>query len=61
MEAADDDDPETLLPLLDVPATAAAPAAAGRQLLAEHTFSATQIRMYLACPLQFFYGRVLGI
>ncbi len=31
------------------------------QVLADHTFSASQIRMYLTCPLQFFYGRVLGI
>lgn len=31
------------------------------QVLADHTFSASQIRMYLTCPLQFFYGRVLDI
>jgi len=30
-------------------------------VLTNHTFSASQIRLYLTCPLQFFYARVLGI
>jgi hypothetical protein len=30
-------------------------------LLHDHTFSASQVRAYLACPLQFYYQRVLGL
>lgn len=55
------DGPECALPMLD--SIPPAPVAAGTEetLAAGHTFSASQIRMYLTCPLQYFYGRVLGI
>jgi hypothetical protein len=45
--------PPTLIPL--------PPKQDAAVLLDNHTFSASQIRMYLTCPLQFFYARVLGI
>jgi hypothetical protein len=54
--------PESGLPLLDsVPAPEMQHTTSSLPLLDEHTFSASQIRMYLACPLQFFYGRILRI
>ena len=54
--------PESGLLLLDsVPAPAVQHTTLSSPLLAEHTFSASQIRMYLSCPLQFFYGRILRI
>ncbi len=33
----------------------------GEKVLIDHTFSASQMRMYLTCPLQYFYGKVLNI
>lgn len=54
--------PESDLPYLDsVPPGGLPKLSSSQPLLDEHTFSASQIRMYLTCPLQFFYGRVLRI
>ena len=63
---ASDDAPESRLPGLAQASaqprtddTAAQVLNGGR--MAAHTFSATQLRMYLTCPLQYFYGKVLNI
>jgi superfamily I DNA/RNA helicase len=53
--------PEGLLPALGLGAAGQPAADEGTRLLLDHTFSASQVRMYLTCPLQFFYARVLGI
>jgi PD-(D/E)XK nuclease superfamily len=53
--------PAGLLPLLGLGSAGQRADDAGTRLLADHTFSASQVRLYLTCPLQFFYARVLGI
>jgi RecB family exonuclease len=56
------DSPEAWLPrLAAVSPCAPRPGVAAAQLLHDHPFSASQVRTYLACPLQFYYQRVLGL
>jgi superfamily I DNA/RNA helicase/RecB family exonuclease len=61
IERADTGGPEGLLPRLGLGAAGQGVAGDGERLLRDHTFSASQVRTYLTCPLQFFYARVLGI
>ena len=58
---ADSESPEGRLPQLNRVGTKPRPVKAAAQVLSDHTFSASQIRMYLTCPLQYFYGKVLNI
>src|SRR5204863_5969003 len=53
--------PAALLPLLGLGAPGQRAPDTGTRLLADHSFSASQVKLYLTCPLQFFYARVLGI
>lgn len=55
------DSPESLLPRLGLGSAQAKPIGQVEQLLDGQTFSATQLRSYLSCPLKFFYERVLRL
>ena len=55
------DSPESLLPRLGLGSAQPRPTGQVEQLLDGQTFSATQLRSYLSCPLQFFYQRVLRL
>ena len=55
------DSAESLLPRLGLMSAQPRPIGQVEQLLDGQTFSATQLRSYLACPLQFFYQRVLRL
>jgi superfamily I DNA/RNA helicase len=53
--------PEHPLPTLSLGPASAPAADPTAAVLTDHTFSASQVRLYLTCPLQFFYARVLGL
>jgi superfamily I DNA/RNA helicase len=53
--------PESVIPRLRVAAGAPRRPGTAALILADHTFSASQLRIYLTCPLQFFYARVLNL
>ncbi|MCC6192225.1 MAG: PD-(D/E)XK nuclease family protein [Anaerolineales bacterium] len=55
------DAPESRLAQLGAVEPQAGPSEPGARLLVERTFSASQVRVYLTCPLQFYYQRVLGL
>jgi superfamily I DNA/RNA helicase len=55
------DAPEVYLPQLALAPLKPATAEPGARLLHDHTYSASQMRAYLTCPLQFYYQRVLGL
>ena len=54
-------EPASLLPSLGLGAAGQRIPDEGTRLLDDHTYSASQVRLYLTCPLQFFYARVLGL
>jgi superfamily I DNA/RNA helicase len=55
------DSPESLLPRLGTGGAQPRQTGQAEQLLDGQTFSATQLRSYLSCPLKFFYERVLRL